>query len=153
LSELFSAPIPYEPVQTLANHIEHELQHGLWQNCAIYEDELQRLWPLETSYRELRIADFAVRYGFRLRFYQKGVCAIFEKQPRSNQRALSFRSCAAMKSWLHFWNCKGRYTSSRWVWSRNDCANHRLKWPRARGLGDCIADLVTCRAGDTLHKN
>ena len=34
---------------------------------------------LETPYRELRIADFAVRYGFRLRFYQKGVCAIFER--------------------------------------------------------------------------
>ena len=74
-------------MQTLANHIEHELQHGLWQNCAVYEDELQRLWPLETSYRELRIADFAVRYGFRLRFYQEGVCAIFEKQPRSDQTA------------------------------------------------------------------
>src|SRR5262245_39883725 len=75
-----------EPVQTLANHIEHELQHGLWQHCAVYEDELQRLWLLETSCRELRIAHFAVRYGFRLRFYQKGVCAIFEKQPRSAQR-------------------------------------------------------------------
>jgi len=66
-------------METLANHIEHELQHGLWQHCAVYEDELQRLWPLETPHRELRIADFAVRYGFRLRFYQKGVCAIFER--------------------------------------------------------------------------
>jgi len=85
-------------VQTLANHIEHELQHGLWQHCAVYEDELQRLWPLETLYRELRIADFAVRYGFRLRFYQKGVCAIFEKQPRSDQRAgYRIRSCVPMK--------------------------------------------------------
>jgi len=83
-------------VQTLANHIEHELQHGLWQHCAIYEDELQRVWPLETPYRELRIADFAVRYGFRLRFYQKGVCAIFEKQPRSDQRA-GYRSVHARR--------------------------------------------------------
>src|SRR5262249_52204307 len=67
--------------------IQHELQHGLWQHCSVGEDELQRLWPLAMPYRELRIANFAVRYGFRLRFYQKGVCAIFEKQPRSDQTA------------------------------------------------------------------
>jgi hypothetical protein len=69
-------------VKILANHIEHELQHGLWQYCAVYEDELQRFWPLDAPYREVSIADFAVRYGFRLAFYQKGLCAIFDKQPR-----------------------------------------------------------------------
>jgi hypothetical protein len=58
------------------------LQHGLWQYCAVYEDELQRLWPLAAPHREARIADFAVRYGFRLRFYQKGLCAIFDEHPR-----------------------------------------------------------------------
>ena len=68
-------------MKTLANHIEDELQRGLWPHCAIYEDELQRLWPLDAPYRELRIATFAARYGFRLRFYHKGMCAIFDRQP------------------------------------------------------------------------
>ena len=68
-------------MKTLAEHIEHELQHGLWSHCAIYEDELQLLWPLDAPYRELRIATFAARYGFRLRFYHKGMCAIFDRQP------------------------------------------------------------------------
>jgi hypothetical protein len=68
-------------MKTLANHIEDELQHGLWSHCAIYEDELQRLWPLDAPYREIRIAAFAARYGFRLRFYHKGMCAIFDRQP------------------------------------------------------------------------
>jgi hypothetical protein len=66
-------------VETLANHIAHELQHGLWPCCAVYEDELQRLWPLDAPYREVQIAEFALGYGFRLRFYQKGLCAIFDK--------------------------------------------------------------------------
>ena len=46
-----------------------------------YEDELQRLWPLHAPYREVRIAAFAEKYGFRLRFYHKGMCAIFDRQP------------------------------------------------------------------------
>jgi hypothetical protein len=29
----------------------------------------------------LVIAQFAKKYGFRLRFYQKGICAIFDKWP------------------------------------------------------------------------
>ena len=68
-------------MKTLASHIEQELQHGLWSHCAIYEDELQHFWPLDAAYREVRIAAFAARYGYRLRFYHKGMCAIFDRQP------------------------------------------------------------------------
>jgi len=68
-------------VKTLANNIEYELQNGLLPHCAIYEEELQRLWPLDAPYREARIAAFAAKYGFRLRFYHKGMCAIFDRQP------------------------------------------------------------------------
>lgn len=68
-------------MKTLANHIEDELQHGLWSHCAIYEDELQHIWPLDAPYREVRIAAFAAKYGYRLRFYHKGMCAIFDRQP------------------------------------------------------------------------
>jgi hypothetical protein len=82
-------------VKTLANRIEHELQHGLWQYCTIYEDELQRLWPLETPYREAKVAAFAENYGFRLRFYQKGLCAIFDKATATTE---SVSLCTRMKN-------------------------------------------------------
>ena|SRR5215467_2692105 len=69
-------------MKLLAQRIESELRHSKWKHCAIYEEELQRLWPLETTDREANIAQFAKTSGLRLRFYQKGLCAIFDKQPR-----------------------------------------------------------------------
>jgi hypothetical protein len=68
-------------VKALANRIEEESRNGLWSQCAIYEDELQRLWPLDAPYREVRIAAFAAEFGYRLRFCHKGMCAIFDRQP------------------------------------------------------------------------
>ena len=56
--------------------------HGEWRHCAIYEKDLERLWPLDEKDREVKIAQFAAQYGFRLRFYSKGMCAIFDKWPR-----------------------------------------------------------------------
>jgi hypothetical protein len=47
---------------------------------------LQRLWPLNAKDREAKIAQFAKEYGFRLRFYKKGLCAIFDKWPRPKRR-------------------------------------------------------------------
>jgi hypothetical protein len=43
---------------------------------------VERLWPLNAKDREAKIAHFAKEYGFRLRFYKKGLCAIFDKWPR-----------------------------------------------------------------------
>jgi hypothetical protein len=70
-------------VKVLANRIERELQVGPWTHCAVYEDDLKRFWPLDQKDREAKIAEFAKRYGFRLRFYHKGLCAIFDKWPRT----------------------------------------------------------------------
>ncbi len=68
-------------METLAAHIatriEGQLQAGLWKHCAVYEDELQRIWPLDGKGRKAKIAQFAKEYGFRLVFYQPGLCAIF----------------------------------------------------------------------------
>jgi hypothetical protein len=61
-------------VKVRANRIERELQRGEWKHCAVYEDELTRFWPLDEKDREAKIADFAKKYGFRLRFYRKGMC-------------------------------------------------------------------------------
>jgi hypothetical protein len=66
-------------MKILARQIERELQAGKWKHHAVYEAELVRLWPLDESEREAKIGQFAKEYGFRLRFYQKGMCAIFDK--------------------------------------------------------------------------
>jgi hypothetical protein len=71
-------------MKVLAQRIESELRHRTWKHCAVYEEELQRLWPLEAKDREAKIAEFAKTYAFRLRFYQKGLCAIFDKWPHSD---------------------------------------------------------------------
>ena len=68
-------------MKMLASQIERELQAGGWKHCAIYEDELIRVWPLDEPEREAKIAQFANQYGFRLRFYRRGMCAIFDKWP------------------------------------------------------------------------
>ena len=63
-----------------AHLIHRELQRGEWKHCAIYEDQLKRFWPSSED-RAPKLAHFAKKYGFRLRFYSKGVCAIFDKEP------------------------------------------------------------------------
>jgi hypothetical protein len=65
----------------LARQIKRELNLGVRSHCAIYENELIRLWPLDQQEREANIAQFAKNYGLRLRFYRKGLCAIFDKWP------------------------------------------------------------------------
>ena len=72
-------------MKMLASQIEHELQANGWDHCAIYEHDLIRVWPLDEPEREAKIAQFAKEYGFRLRFYRMGLCAIFDKWPRPRQ--------------------------------------------------------------------
>ncbi len=68
-------------MKILASRIKSQLegQVGRWEHCAIYELELQRLWPLDEKNRKAKIAAFAKEYGFRLSVYKPGLCAIFEK--------------------------------------------------------------------------
>jgi hypothetical protein len=68
-------------MKTLARRIQHELQVGEWKHCAVYENELQRIWPLDETDRKAKIAQFAKEGGFCLSFYKKGLCAIFENNP------------------------------------------------------------------------
>ena len=67
-------------METLAREIELQM-HGQWKHCTIYEKDLQRLWPVDEKDRETKIAQFAKKYGFRLRLYSKGLCAVFDKWP------------------------------------------------------------------------
>jgi hypothetical protein len=67
-------------METLAKEIEKRMR-GEWKHCAIHDKELERIWPINEEDREEKIAQFAKKYGFRLRFYSKGGCAIFDKWP------------------------------------------------------------------------
>ena len=76
-------------MKILARRIKRELgvQTGKRVHFAVYEDELQRIWPLTEKNRQAKIAQFASDYGFQLGFYKQGLCAIFEKErPRKQPR-------------------------------------------------------------------
>ena len=70
-------------MEILAGRIKRKLetQSGKLWHCAIYEDELQRVWPLDRENREKLIAQFATDYGFHLAFYREGLCAVSVKNP------------------------------------------------------------------------
>ena len=65
-------------METLAKQIEQRM-HGDW--SMIRDEDLERVWPINEEHREEKIAQFAKNYGFRLRLYQKGIFAIFDKWP------------------------------------------------------------------------
>ena len=66
-----------------------KLDAGKYGHCAIYENELQRLWPLDEVNRKQKIAQFADEHGFKLSYYRRGLCAIFE--PKSGCTAYHSR--------------------------------------------------------------
>ena len=68
-------------MRTLAARIRRELRQTAqpMPYCAIYEEELQRFWPPQLENREAEIERFAKQYGFKLRFYKLGLCAIFQE--------------------------------------------------------------------------
>ena len=69
-------------MKTLAEHIRLELKRKTIGHCAVYEDELQRTWPINEKDRERKIERFANLYGFHLSFYRQGLGAIFIKESR-----------------------------------------------------------------------
>jgi hypothetical protein len=73
-------------MRRLLRQIKRELKTA--KHCAIYQEELSRVWPDDGNEREPQIARFAEDHGFRLRFYRDGLCAIFDKAPeRENPRS------------------------------------------------------------------
>ena len=59
---------------------ELQLQANEYGHCAVYEDELQRIWSINEENRKAKIAEFAKENGFRLVYYKPGLCAIFEAE-------------------------------------------------------------------------
>jgi hypothetical protein len=66
-------------MKILARQIAKALEKS--KQCGIYEPELSRAWPANGELREPKIAAFAERHGWRLRYYKDGFCAIFDKNP------------------------------------------------------------------------
>jgi hypothetical protein len=72
----------FPSVTILASQIKRQLETQTKEigHCAIYEEELQRIWPPDEKDRERKIAQFAREYGFHLSFYKQGLGAIFIKE-------------------------------------------------------------------------
>jgi hypothetical protein len=71
-------------MRQLLQQINRELK--IAKHCAIYDEELRRVWPDDGNHRELKVARFAKDNGFRLRFYREGLCAIFDRVPGEPSR-------------------------------------------------------------------
>ena len=70
---------PNIPDEILAGLIRRQLQleaNDLG-HCAVYEKELQRVWPITEENHRTKIAEFAKEHGFQLAYYKHGLCAIF----------------------------------------------------------------------------
>ena len=68
----------------LARTIAKELKTA--KHCAVYRQELTRVWPGGGRNREQAVREFAQKHGWRLRFYNDELCAIFDKQPTTIPR-------------------------------------------------------------------
>jgi hypothetical protein len=66
-------------MKILAGLIRHQLvlKTNNLGHCAVYEKELQRVWPIAEENRKAKIATFAKEHGFRLVYYKQGLCAMF----------------------------------------------------------------------------
>jgi hypothetical protein len=74
-------------MKVLAGLIRRQLrlEANKFGHCAVYEKELQRVWPLDEKNRKAKIEQFAKKHGFRLAYYRHGFCAIFEELPTSRE--------------------------------------------------------------------
>src|SRR5262249_24655543 len=90
-------------METLAKQIE-ERMHGVWKHCLIYEKDLERIWPINEKDRKEKIAQFAKKYGFHLRFYGKGMrhirqmAAAASWHPRRRKRTAAITSTGPLHS-------------------------------------------------------
>ncbi|HEX4652940.1 MAG TPA: hypothetical protein VH227_01710 [Candidatus Udaeobacter sp.] len=66
-------------MERLITYIQQELRTA--KHCAVYKEELLRVWPQKGKPREAEVARFASNNGLRLRYYRDGFCAIFDAEP------------------------------------------------------------------------
>jgi hypothetical protein len=61
------------------DNVQLQLNASNLGHCAVYEKELQCVWPITEENRKEKIAEFGEKQGFRLAYYKQGHCAIFLK--------------------------------------------------------------------------
>jgi len=74
-------------VKILAQLIRRQLrlEANRFGDCAIYEEELRRVWPKTKEDRKAKIAQFAKEHGFRFIYYKLGLCAMFGEDSSSGE--------------------------------------------------------------------
>ena len=67
------------------------------EHCTLFEKDLECICPTNDNDRKKKLVEFAAQYGFRLRFYHKGLFAIFGKRKPSvaNDTGASWLSLAS----------------------------------------------------------
>jgi hypothetical protein len=94
---------------TLANQMQRAMHRAgrdclLYRNehCVLFENDLGYICPTNDTDRKKKLLEFAAQYGFCLRFYRKGLFAIFGKRPpttANDARALWLgAACSASSS-------------------------------------------------------
>jgi len=73
--------------EAYTHHSQLQLEANDLGHCAVYEKELQRVWPITEENRKEKIANFAEKHGFRLAYYKQGLCAIFVEDTTSHEVA------------------------------------------------------------------
>ena len=73
--------------EAYTHHSQLQLEANDLGHCAVYEKELQRVWPITEENRKAKIAQFAEKHGFRLAYYKQGLCAIFVEDTTSHEVA------------------------------------------------------------------
>jgi hypothetical protein len=100
LIRLFEASSPSDSTNCQAyTNSQLQLEANDLGHCAVYEKELQRIWPITEENRKAKIAEFAKKQGFRLAYYKQGHCAIFledftrhDIRTRETRRDAKYRS-------------------------------------------------------------
>ena len=70
-------------MQKLASTIAKELKSA--DHYAVYQPELDRVWPRNGKRRQALIEKFAKEHSWRVRHYKDGFVVIFDKEPPSKR--------------------------------------------------------------------
>jgi hypothetical protein len=67
--------------------------------CAVYDSQLARVFPKSISVeeRKKRIQKFAARRGLTVDIFEIGLCAVFEKPPRSKKELAELNRAGVKK--------------------------------------------------------
>src|SRR4029434_7439264 len=118
-------------MKILASLIKRKLerQTGILGHCAIYEHQLQRLWPLNEKNRKAKIAAFAKAHGLRLIFYKPDYAPCSRKNRMANESGNLSELVSPNRRKQIFSGYCGSATTGRRP-SSSTCNRNRQMFPR-----------------------